>query len=227
MIIPLINPYKKESRMTKKKRRRKSPAKVSRKKRTRPVIYKKAGKFYRSKKSRTFKSPTMINPRRRKSRRKVRKNPALNIKGIFTKNRLMNAANLGIGAILAVLLKPVTYRYGGNIAVQFGRFYGGLPALLGALMIIKGKSSRVKTIWTGMVTIGIYDLVASNISALGMNPVTASPPFIAPQTTGASYQVGASYQAAGKYGTQKYSPPPQTRYYQTVGSDDPYAEIWS
>jgi len=191
------------------RRRRKNPAMAykfrrARKagRRSRVVVY----RFGRGKKRKLRRSPRArlrplrVNRRRRSYRRRYRRNP-VRVRQFFGKARMMNAISLLAGIGAAGIVKG----FASNMIQNdlFTRFYGVASIVLGATLNMKGRKKAVKSVGTGMVVFGIYDLLTQNIPMLSAYlPTIGAPTFLspaaAPEVAGAGYYgrsvMGASIQ---------------------------------
>ena len=224
---------------TRKKSRKRSTVKVSRKKvsrkkvarakktpkasgqKLRPVIIKYGDSFKRPKHSRTFKKATMVNPKRR---RKVRRNPKISLKGVFNRNTVMTIGTLGIGVMSWSYIKGYALKTleKNSATSKISGYVGIIPAILGLLMVSMTRKPLLKNIGLGIGAIGVYDLLATNVSALKLVAPSA-------QMSG-SYPVhiGANYSApTASLGTPAYGRPTASKHYMQVSgaNDSPYADL--
>lgn len=156
----------------------------------RPRITFGGGKWRRSKHSRLFKGPVMLNPRRRSRRRRrslarfnpfvsvryphrrrhARRNP-FNLGGIKTslkrvtnKAWLMNLVTISGGIAAGMAGKSVFVNLMPKIGLgSFTQYAGAGNILLGSILVGMGKKKLIKEIGITMAAVGMYDLIASMI----------------------------------------------------------------
>lgn len=159
------------------KRRRRNP------RRHRPVVYSTGrGKRKRLRRSPFYRlKPRKVNPRRRR-RRNPRRKRGFALKGMtrryFGKGRMTNAVMLlvGIGASGALKGFSANFLPAGAGKDWYKRLYGILSIILGATFNMRSRRSEIKSIGTGMVVFGLYDVLVSNITQLQAYLPVISPP---------------------------------------------------
>lgn len=175
----------------------------------RPLIFKRGGKLYRSKRSKFFSGPTMINPRRRR-RRGYRRNP-FNVKALLNKDWLMTIASFSGGMVLGTLALPVINKLVPATSQTKVRPYLGLAhVILGGLLAGFVKNKRGREVGLGVAAIGVYDVIAHLLPTWQLptipdyNPLASklfpasAPVAQAASGFGASYRpLAASYEAPG------------------------------
>lgn len=141
-----------------------------------------------------------INPKRR---RRVRRNPKLDVKSF--KDVVIKSLPVGTGIALGFIGMPALYRVlpeDVTSQASFPKWRGLIHVALGSIVFIFGKKQAIKTVGVTVAGTGVYDLIAANTQesiGLPMLPTANklfsdnSPSISAP--VGAYY--GASYQAAG------------------------------
>jgi hypothetical protein len=163
--------------------RRKNPArkKAKARNRHRPVVY-----SFGKGKNRTLKrspwmtlTPRRINPKK-KRRIKRRRNPNIKAmtKRIFNKNIFMNALLLlaGIGGAGSLKKLALKMAPAGMLSTVIDRGYGVLSIALGLMVAGASKRKETKTVSTGMIAYGVYDLITANIPAVsGYLPSITAP----------------------------------------------------
>jgi hypothetical protein len=222
-------------------KRRKSAGRVSTKKRAsrkrasrkrskakgrriRPVIIKVGKTFRRPKRSRTFKRATRINPKRN-SRRRTRRNPKLSLRGVFNKANLITIGSLGLGVMSWSYIKGYTLKSieGNASTAKAAGYIGAVPLIIGLLMVSMSRKPMLRNIGMGIGAIGVYDLLATNVSTLKLVPPSASLSGSYPVSMGANYSARSSALGTPGYGR----PPAVSKHYMSVSgnSDNPYADL--
>lgn len=169
----------------------------------RPRIRFFGGKWHRSKKSRLFSGPVMLNPRRRRHSRKrrsfmFRHNPMVSVRYPRSHRRHYrhNPFNLrGVGASMKrIVSRPWLTKIGtigGGIAAgmagkslvvslmpriglgQFTQYSGAGNIILGSIIAGMMRKPMLKEIGVTMAAVGLYDLIASSVPMLRL-PVLPS-----------------------------------------------------
>jgi hypothetical protein len=198
----------------------------------RPTLIFGAGGWHRPgkkghRRSRLFKRATRINARKRRHAvrhatrhnprrmfRHYRRNPSIPfaidkvaIGGLKVAGGLI-AGSLGMSVLGKFMPATVT--------AQYGKFYGAIHIVAGAVAAATLKNKMIKDVALIVAASGVYDLIASNVSFLGLPPLPRSNPLLGktgdePGVVG----VGASYQQIGT----DYEPALGASY-QQVGVDD-------
>ena len=158
--------YKKPARPSKKRNAARKVARKAAKRRVmisqgqmhRPRVYKRAGRWYRARKSKLFAKSTMLNPRRR---RHARRNP-LNIKSILSKKVLMTGVKIGGGIALGFIMLPLVSRMLPVSMQKYDKYLGVGNVLIGALMAAFLKNKDLKDVGIVIAGTGVYDLLAMN-----------------------------------------------------------------
>jgi hypothetical protein len=148
-------------------------------------------------------------PRRRFSFRRYRRNPALPLNlGHVVGGGLKIAGGVVVGMVLMpVLVKFMPKEASGE--PKFRKFYGVIHVLVGAAGATFIKQKDAKEICLVVAGTGLYDLIASNLTFLGLPTLADTTPLLGHSGTagedapaigsGADYapaQVGASYGAS-------------------------------
>lgn len=179
---------RRKRRTVRKNAARKTRKSTSRKRRTRkttvgkhrPRLTYKAGKWYGGKSPRSLikrGSGTRINPRRKRRRRRVRRNPALasRMKRMFSRNVIMSTAKLGAGIAIGFTAMPILYRILPQQLKDQRRWLGGVHVLVGLGMAGLVKNKNVKDIGLVIAATGVYDLIAMNTTdMLDLPPIRTS-----------------------------------------------------
>lgn len=133
-------------------------------------------KVGRGKRAKLYRSPRFkLRPRR--VNRKRRKNPKFALKSYFGQNRLMNGIALLAGLGGSAFAKTFLINFlPGNIQGIASRGYGAVSIIAGAMLNNRARRKTIKSVGTGMVVFGIYDLLTSNIPALNKFLPTISAP---------------------------------------------------
>jgi hypothetical protein len=163
----------KGTRMARKAKRRKSAKRYTFLRRThkvrrgshRPVVIWTGRKFRRPKRSRIFKRPTRINPRRSR-RHAYRRNPLRLPMGIDRK--LMAGLPIAGGIAISMFAMPQLVKYIPATMQKYSKFFGVAHIALGIAAMTLVKKDVAKTIGGTMVAMGIYDLIASNVPQLNL-----------------------------------------------------------
>jgi hypothetical protein len=161
----------------------------------------------------------MINPRhRRRGRRSFRHNP-FRVKQLISKKYLMGTLVLGGGIAVGFLAMPLVTKLATALKLGAYRRYFGLGhVVIGGVLAAMMKRRALKELGLVIAGVGVYDLIASNVPALQLPPVSGKDwlSTMMPSASGSldrtiSYTptlptVGASYQ-------------PMAASYETMGSD--------
>lgn len=161
--------------------------------------------------SKLFKKSTRVNPKHRRHYRFARRNPALpfGINHVF-----MGGAKIAGGIALGFLGMPVLCKFmPAGITAKYSRFYGILHVVIGAVAASMIRNKMAKEMALIVAGTGVYDLLASNVTMLGLPALPRSGGMLGdePGVVG----MGASYQQIGR----DYAPALGSSY-ETVGSDD-------
>jgi len=147
----------------------------------RPRLTYKSGKWYGGKSPRSLikrGSGTRVNPRRkrRRSRRRVRRNPALatRMRRMFSRNMLLSTAKAGAGIAIGFTAMPILYRVLPQALKDKRQYLGGIHVLLGLGIAGFMKNKTVKDIGLVIAATGVYDLIAMNVDFLGLPPLRTS-----------------------------------------------------
>ena len=124
----------------------------------------------------------------------------------------VSAAKIAGGLVVGYLMLPIINKVmPASITVKYGKFYGAINVVVGAVAAATMKNKEVKDAALIVAGVGIYDLIANNLPFLGLAPVQRSSTLLKiageePGVIGASYQevgadyapaLGASYQEVG------------------------------
>lgn len=102
-----------------------------------------------------------------------------NLKQIFSTKILMTTAKIGGGIALGFVLMPLAYRIlPDNIRINNRRWLGIVNVLVGSLMAGLIRNKNVKDVGIIVAGTGVYDLIASNVTALGLPALPVSSPLI-------------------------------------------------
>ena len=183
--IPIINPcgasslksatstQRKENNMARKRKRRRATRRKAVKRRRRNAPYYRGKKHRpvvyatgRGRKRRLRRSPWLRLKPRRINRR--RRNPKFALKRYFGGARMTNALMLLVGIGGAGILKGfvVNMLPEGEMKNWSQKLYGLASIIVGATVNTQGRRKATKSIGTGMVVFGLYDLLVSNIPQL-------------------------------------------------------------
>jgi len=131
------------------------------------LVYTSTG-WRRPRKSRLFRRPTRINPRR--SHRRYRRNPMPKLP--------FNLANVAVGSLkiaggiaVGYMGIPVICKFLSPIidkTMQYRRYYGLLHVVAGAAVASLIRQRIVKEIALTVAGVGVYDLISQNIPQLGL-----------------------------------------------------------
>lgn len=116
------------------------------------------------------------------------------------------AGNLGMGLICKFMPAEMTAKY--------GQYYGAIHIVAGAVGAAVIKNRMAKDIFLLVAATGVYDLIASNVSMLGLPVLSRGLPKMFGDEPGV-IGMGASYQQIGR----DYEPALGASY-ETVGADD-------
>ncbi len=148
-------------RRTKAKSRRRPSA---RGKTHRPVLTRRAGRWYRPKRSKLFRRPTRINPAFN-----------VNLKRIFSQANLLSLFSIFFGLAAAAKLNRFLVGSNGVLtglvsnasAKQWIRRLSGFAHIaIGGVVTSKARNQYVRNAGTGMAAMGVYDLVTQNFNGL-------------------------------------------------------------
>jgi len=188
--------------------------------------------------------------RRRINRRRRRRNPNImaSVRRAFSRQWLMQSLTVGGGVVAGFMGMPLVYRLVPESNRTTLRPYLGIVhVLIGALMAGMLRNARMKQMGVVIAGTGVYDLLAQNISQLGLPGLPVSNILLdqafgggAAPALAASYPVArrpisryaalapsaqalaASYQAPGRQITKLGS----TWASDEWTTDNPYAGIW-
>lgn len=171
-LITIINPIggnythhrEKTKQSTKGEKMAARRKKRSKKRSTKRKSYKKRAKRRNPvSRKRTYKKRTKRRSYKKVARRR-RRNPKFKMpkmKGMFTQSRLINAFALLAGIGGSAILKQMSM--GMIVNPMFSRIYGLLSIVAGATINMQGKRKVTKSVGTGMVVYGLFDLLVTNI----------------------------------------------------------------
>lgn len=173
------------------KKRKKSKSRKGRKtrsasgRRIRPtIIVTRTGHYRRPSRSKYFKRPRMVNPKRRKSRvRRSNGNILATVKRLFTVNTMSSYLSIGGGVLAGGFLSRMlttgmvpftTTALPSSISETLNNkyvrpFHGVLHIVLGTLIASKVRNKYVRDAGMGLAAIGGYDLLSQALSFLGMS----------------------------------------------------------
>lgn len=124
--------------------------------------------------------PARRNPRKRKSYRRGtarrrsyrRRNPRRRMTLIPSQRTMRQAVKVGVGVASGFTATPVAARLMqmGNLGA-YDNFLGLVHILLGSVMIGASRNRDIKDVGMMIAGFGVYDLVASNVKALGLSPL--------------------------------------------------------
>jgi hypothetical protein len=149
--------------------------------RVRPVVVVSGGKFYRPRRSKTFRRPTRINGRRRH-----RKNPFMgsSLKSILSLKNIGRYVALGggfiVGSSLTKFLTTGKIPFMGDAAAPAGWVstiavarpaFGLINLIAGAFMASKVRNAYLKDVAMGVAVFGGYDLLTQALSYMGVQNV--------------------------------------------------------
>ena len=220
-LVTLINPFHstKEFAMARRRRHSRRRNYVL----SRPRLMKKSGHLWSPPKSKSFRPGKRLN--RRRHYRHLRHNPAITLRNILSRQKIMYLGGLtgglvlggAIGMPLVNMAMSQTIDKGG----QYRKFYGVGNIILGILLFGLIKKPIVRLASTGVIVSGIYDLIAEN-SSIGLMPLPTSSPVISGLRPRAP--VSSSAGATGTTGMDymPMSAHPMGMDYRALGADDPY-----
>ena len=153
---------------TRKKAKRKAPAKTrtrrravkSKARKSRVTLYKRGNKYYAPRKAGRY-APTLrkgmkINPSRR---RRVRRNPSFSLKKVLNTKLLINgslvAGGFIAGAFIADKIRSMVPQLG-----MLGQFSGAVNIVAGLLTASMVKNEKAKMVALGMIGSGAYDIIS-------------------------------------------------------------------
>jgi len=186
----------------------------------RPTLLYSGGRWFRRKRSKLIRKGTRINPKRRRhfrSRRSYRRNPALPFN---IQNVAMGGVKIAGGIVAGGLLMPVvTMVMPKDLTAKYGKFYGVIHIVLGAVLASFLKNKMLKDAALVVAGTGVYDLIASNVGMLGLPQLPRSSAlFPSPKMGEEPGVIGSSYQE--QVGID-YAPALSASY-QEVGDDIAY-----
>lgn len=160
----------------------------------RPLVIWTGKSFKRPKRSKLFKRPTRINPRR--SRRSYRRNPLRLPMGID--RSLMAGLPVAGGIAISMFAMPQVAKLLPTSLQKYSKFFGIVHVALGIAAMTFVKKDIVKKLGGTVLAMGLYDLIACNVKQLNLPPL---PGRDAANMQGSSYGadeiVGASFQEVG------------------------------
>ena len=138
--------------------------KRSKKRSTKRKSYKKRAKRRNPvSRKRSYKKRTKRRSYKKVARRR-RRNPKFKMpkmRGMFTQARLINAIALLAGIGGSAVLKQMTMGF--IVNPMFSRVYGLLSIVAGATLNMQGRRKATKSVGTGMVVYGLFDLLVTNV----------------------------------------------------------------
>lgn len=158
----------------------------------RPRVRKWKGRFFHSRRSRFFgRRPVMVNPRRRRRVRRLyvgrirrvrvnrrrRMNPGVGmikaqLRQLMSKQWMVTIASLAGGLVLGMGVKTVLLNVMPMLKLGAQtRFVGAGNILVGSLMFSMGKQRMVKEAGVVVAATGLYDLLATNLPMLQLQPL--------------------------------------------------------
>lgn len=200
------------------------------------------------KRSRLVKRGTRINPRRksrkarvrhvirynpfamrtmkRRSRRRVRRNPNI-MKALTSKPVLMRGVAIGGGIVGGYMTLPLIARFlPEDMRTKFDPYLGTINVLIGALMFGFLRNKHLKEAGMVIAGTGIYDLVASNVPQLGLPQISRSNTLIdgafGPGGAGISYYTPRMPALAAPSMNASYFPSGSAV---ALSGDNPYSDI--
>lgn len=198
------------ARKTRRAVRRNIPVPRRKRRNPRPRLRKKRGRWYASGRDPLKLRGKRINPRRKRRRRAVRRNPKVNVKTI--QRFVTEALPYGIGMGIGFIGMPIVYRVlpaSVTSGVNFPRWRGLIHVGLGSLIFIFGKGKTSRTVGLVVGGTGLYDVLAQNVPDLGLPGLPSANPLIdkagASESTGRYY--GLSYDAGRKPMGMSYEAP--------------------
>lgn len=136
--------------------------------------------------SRLFKQPTRINARKRRkhARLHMRRNPRYSYRrnpGLpFGIDRVaIGGLKVAGGIIAGSMLMPVIVKFAPvDMTVKYRKFYGAAHIVLGAALAAFLKNKMLKDMALIVAATGIYDLIASNVTMLGLPSLPNGSPLL-------------------------------------------------
>jgi len=187
----------------------------------RPRIRFFGGKWHRSKKSRLFGGPVMLNPRRRRRRgrrsftfrhnpfvsvryphrRHRRHNPGINLRGItgglrrsISRPWLTQVATVGAGLAAGMAGRSLVQSLMPRIGLgNFTQYSGAGNIVLGSVIAATMRQKIAKEIGVMLAAIGVYDLIQANVPMLNLPAFPSIDLLSMVPGMGAPRQVSASY----------------------------------
>jgi hypothetical protein len=164
----------------------------------RPIVLWTGTRFKRPKRSKIFKHPTRINPRRsRRHSRLFRRNPLRLPMGLD--RSLMAGLPVAGGIAISMFAMPQIVKYLPASVQAQGKFFGLVHVALGVAAMSLVKKDVVKTLGGTILAMGLYDLIACNIPQLQLPALPGRT-----AANGAGF-LGASYTQYPAVGTD-YTP---------------------
>lgn len=124
--------------------------------------------------------------RRHRSRR--RSNPSLSLKSVANKAFIVNALLTAGGFVAGV--KGTKYLLMIPGLASMNRFVGVLHVLIGGLVAAKAKNPKAKSVGLGLAAAGAFDLIAKNVTALGLPTLLGMDSEVAGDYMGETYLPG-------------------------------------
>lgn len=167
--------------------------------------------------SRKVVSHRRSNPSRKRSHR--RSNPGLSLKSAMNKNFLMSTIAGAAGFVVGI--KGTKYLLMIPGLAGMNRFIGVLHLVLGGIVAAKAKNPKVKALGAGLATAGAFDLIAKNVSALGLPTLLGMDAEVAGDMMGENYMPGQTEILGENYN------PGRTEILgeEYAGNDGIYAEV--
>jgi len=170
----------------------------------RPVIIRAAHSWRRPKRSKLFRRPTRINPRRR-SHRRYRRNPLSLPRLPFNlQNVAFGGLKIAGGIAIGMLGMPLIVKHIAPMVDktgQYRKYYGLVHIVLGAVAASVIKKQIVKEMALTVAGVGVYDLISQNIPQLNLPKIGTSlsgdePGVIGMEADMEPAMMGSSYQTA-------------------------------
>lgn len=148
------------------------------------ILVSKTGQYRRPSRSKYFKRPRMVNPRKRRSHSRRRNgNIMSSIKRVFTVSSLSSYMSIGGGILAGGLLSrmlstgmvPFTSAalpasISETLNNKYVRpFHGVIHIVLGSLVAAKVRNKYLRDAGLGLAALGGYDLLSQALSALGVS----------------------------------------------------------
>ena len=149
------------------------------------LVYKPRSGWKRPKRSKLMKKPTRVNPKRR---RRIRRNPKLSIKSMFSRKNIGTIGAVAGGLTVGMLGTPMLLNVSPEL-VKHRKYLGGVHILLGVVLAAMSRRSAFQTAGLTLAGVGAYDLLTQNVPTIGLPTLPDAAALLAPKTA----SVGMDY----------------------------------